>query len=200
MEQQQTNIMALQQSLRDLQLETKLDIGGVEPDRVLGGKILSTQVFRQFTISEIVTKIWRIQHPVRVEKANSNMFKFIFGSKRDRDHMFLNRPWSPNDAHLILKPLPENMVIQDISFATTTLLLQIHGMPPAVIHEGTTKRIGNRVGKVHLDKVNRRCVVAHTYLRVWVDVSVQDPLLPKYFYPCGDDELWVQFKFQVRPP
>lgn len=73
-----------------------------------------------------------------MEKGADNMFKIIFGSKDDKDHIFKNRPWSLDGAHLILKPWPDNQVLQDISFDDTTLWLQIHGLPPANLHKGMT--------------------------------------------------------------
>lgn len=108
-----------------------------------------------------------------MEKADDNTFKFIFTTKGDRDHVYQLRPWYLDGAHLILKPWPEDKVLRNISFTTTTLWMQIHDLPPAVVHQGTVERLGNRVGKVHMETVNRRCVMAHTYLLVMVDISIQ---------------------------
>lgn len=33
---------------------------------------------------EIVTKTWRVNSKVQVEKLDENVFKFVFGSKKDR--------------------------------------------------------------------------------------------------------------------
>lgn len=119
---------------------------------------------------------------VWVERVAENIFKIIFGCKEDRDRIFRNRPWSLDGAYLILKLWPDNLVMNDILFDANTLWLQIHGLPPAVMQEGTAEKIGNRVGKVHLDTINRQCVVAHYYLWVRVKVQIKDPFPAGFFY------------------
>lgn len=90
--------------------------------------------------------------------------------------------------------------MREIAFDTTTLWLQIHGLPPAIIHEGTAEKIGSRVGFLHPETVNRRSVVAHRYLRVRVDIPINNPILAGYFYErVKNDELWVQFKYERLP-
>lgn len=103
MDNTQHKIFSLQQELGNLNLEAKLNGGKVELDRILAGKLLATRVYKWFTVTEIVTKIWRIQSFVKVEKVGDNTFKFIFRFKGDRDHIYKNRPWSLDGAHLILK-------------------------------------------------------------------------------------------------
>lgn len=93
-----------------------------------------------------------------------NLFKFIFGNIEDRDQVYKNQPLSLDGAHLILKPWPEDKVLNDIPFNVTTIWMQIHGLPPAMVREGTAERIGNRVGVVIKETINKRCVVAHSYL------------------------------------
>lgn len=199
MERQQLKTMELQQSLRELKLKPKQDGEGAEPYKVLARKIMGTRVFRRFTITEIVNKIWRTRNQFKVEKVDENTFKFVFSSKGDRDHIYKNRLWFLDGAHLILKPWPENKILKDLCFGSTTLWMQIHGLPPEVIHEGTTERIGSHVGTVHLDTINKRCIVAYSYLRVRVDIPVKDTIPADFFYAREDDEIWIQFKYEWLP-
>lgn len=60
----------------------------------------------------------------------------------------------------------------NIPFNNITMWMQIHGLPSAMVHEGTVERIGNRVGTVHLDFQ----VVTHSYLHFQVDIPVTDPI------------------------
>lgn len=88
-------------------------------------------------------------------------------------------------------------MLREIFFYTTTLWLQIYGLPPAIIHQGTVEKIGSRVGLLHRETVNIRCVVAHRYLWVRVDLSLKNSIPAGYFYERADnDELWVQFKYK----
>lgn len=64
----------------------------------------------------------------------------------------------------------------NIPFNNITMWMQIHGLPSAMVHEGTVERIGNRVGTVHLETINKRYVVTHSYLHFQVDIPVTDPI------------------------
>lgn len=200
MENIQTKLLDLNDSLRSLNLEPKKESEGNNSDLILVGKVLATRTFRLFTIAEIVTKIWRIREPVKVDKLENNMFKFLFGCILDRNHIYQNRPWSLDAVHLILKFWPENKILREIPFDTTTLWLQIHGLPPAIFHEGITEKIGRMVGILHQQIVNKRCVISHIYLRVRVDIYLKNPILAAFFYDrVGDDALWVQLKYERLP-
>lgn len=111
-----------------------------------------------------------------------NIFKFIFGTQGDRDRIYRNRLWSFDGAHLMLKPWPKDQVVKDIPFDTTTLWIQIYGLPLAMIHEGTVERIGNRIGTVHRETINRKCVVVHSYLQFRVDIPVTNPIPANFFF------------------
>lgn len=182
MENIQQKVTALKESLRSLNIEPVQEQGNNSSKFILVGKVLATRAYRRFTIADISTKIWRLKHPIKVEKLEANIFKFQFGCKPDRDHVYHLRPWSLDGAHLILKLWPDNKVLREILFDATTLWLQIHGLPPAIIHQGTAEKIGSRVGILHRETVNRSCVVAHRYLRVRVSarLTLVTPLLQSH--------------------
>lgn len=72
--------------------------------------------------------------------------------------------------------------MNEISFNISTFTLQIHGLPPMLLYEGMTKKIGGEVGLVHKSYINRQCIVAQRYLRVKIDMEVNLSLLPGFFY------------------
>lgn len=169
-------LLSLNDSLRRLNLESGEEKGATSSDNILIRKVMATKVYRRFTIAKIVTKIWRFRRPVKVDKLEDNIFKFQFVSKANRDHFYQIRPRSLDGANLILKLWPYNKVLKEIPFDTTTLWLQIHGLPPAIIHKGTAKKIKSRVSLLHMETMNRRCVVAHRFLQVHVDISLKNPI------------------------
>lgn len=200
MENIQQNLSALNESLRSLNLQSAKEAGDIDSEKVLVGKVLATRVYRRFTVAEIVIKIWRLRCLVRVDKLKENIVKFQFRSKEDRDHIYKIRPWSLNGANLILKVWSNDKILREISFNTTTLWLQIHELPPSIMHEGATEKIGSRVSTLHQETVNRKSVVAHRFLRVRMDISVKNSIPADYFYERADgDELWVQFKYERLP-
>lgn len=98
-------------------------------DSTLIGKLLSTRAFRRFTVSEIIGKMWRLETKIFIEKIEENTFKFNFGSKRDKEKIFNNRPWTVNGALLILKEWDAHTALHNISFNTSTFILQVNGLP-----------------------------------------------------------------------
>lgn len=99
-----------------------------------------------------------------------------------------------------MKLWSDNKILSEIPFDITTLWLQIHRLPPAILHQGTEEKIDSRVGVLHMDIVTKRCVVAHRYIRVKVDISMKNPIPAGFFYEkAEDDELWVQFKYERLP-
>lgn len=52
------------------------------------------------------------------------------------------------------------------------------------------------MGKVLAKTINKRCIVAHSYIRIRVDIPIQDPIPARFFFARTDDEIWVQFKYE----
>lgn len=191
------SMTSLQEFLKSLDLQP---LRGDEDDgsgKILIGKLLASRVFRMFTIAEIAQKTWRLKAKIRKDKIEDNIFKFTFGSKEEKDQIFRGRPWSLNGAHLILKEWPGNLSLKEISFGTTIFTIQVHGLPPVFIHEGTGARIGNMIGTVHNDSINRRCRVANSYLRFRMDISTEKPIPTGFFQDrAHGEELLIQFKYK----
>lgn len=84
MEQTKGKIDALQDSLRALNLEADEEL--VLPSHnVLVGRVISIRSFRQFTISEIILKTWKLKRRVSIEKLEKNVFKFSFGDREEKE-------------------------------------------------------------------------------------------------------------------
>lgn len=165
MDKLQERVTSLQDSLRNLCLQPNSDEFIFKAQNVLLGKILSSRSFRRFTISEIIAKTWKLKTRVQIEKLKDNVFKFQFGCKEDMDSIYKGRQWSLNGAHLILKEWLNDKALEEVTFETTSFHIQIHGLPPLYLHEGTTTMMGNKIGMIHQDSINRRSLVAQRYLR-----------------------------------
>lgn len=188
---------SIQEALSNLTLQPRKQQENQTTDRILIGKILTTRLFRRFTISEIIQKTWRLQERVQIDKISENVFKFCFGNKRDKEFVFRSRPWSLNGSHLVLKEWPEEMILSEIALDTTTFHIQVHGLPPMFLHEGSAESIGKKIGTIHMESINQKCVIGQRYLRIRVDVAVEEPLPAGFFQKreAGED-YWVQFKYE----
>lgn len=197
MERIQGKILNLQESLKSLELQPRGEESRSATENVLLGKVLTTRILSRFTLFEMVSKTWCLKARVQVEKVGENVFKFTFSSKEDREWIFKGTPWSFNGSHLNLKEWPEDLLMTSVSFGTTTFTVQIHGLPPVYLHEGTSKLIGSKIGKIHQDSVNRRSVVAQRFLKFKVDIEVENPIPAGFFQERNNgDEHWVQFKYE----
>lgn len=135
-----------------------------------------------------------------VDKVEDNIFKFSFGNKKDQDKIYNGRLWSLIGVHLVLKEWDANRPLKEIFFRFSTFTVQIHGLPPVYIHNKSVLKIGEIIGGVHKETINKRCVVQNSYLHFKVDIDVSKPLQAGYFQERPDsEELWIQFKFERLP-
>lgn len=164
-------------------------------DRVLIRKILSVRPFRRFTIGEIIKNMWRTKAGVNVEGIADNTFKFAFALTEDKEVILKNKPWNLNGAHLVLREWSDDLSIEEVNFGRSIFFIQIHGLPPRLISERNARRIGASLGS--LRETGDSLVVAHRFLRIRVEISVEDPL-PVGFKQTkeGGQERWIQFRIE----
>lgn len=108
--------------------------------------------------------MWRLEAKVYIEKIEENIFKFNFGNHKDKEKIYQIRPWTVNGALLILKEWDAHEALKDIFFHTSIFILQIHGLPPVFLHEGTAEQIGNQIGEVYEQTMNQKicnCKLVH---------------------------------------
>lgn len=103
-----------------------------------------------------------------------------------------------NGIHLILKEREESLSINQTQFKTSTFIVQIHGFPPMYMHEGTTRLVGSKIGKIHNSSLNRKCVVAQRYLKLRMDINIENPIPAGFFFGKREGyEVWIQFKYKI---
>lgn len=166
-------------------------------ENLLIGNVLNSQNFRRYTIMEIIQKTWQLSSRVKIEKVDDNVLKFCFGNKKDKDGIFHGRPWSLNGALLILKEWSEEEAIGNVRFDTTTSHIQIHGLPPKFLHQDSAVKIGNQIGTLHQESINKKCMVGHIYIRIRVDIEAEAPIPAGFFQNKPNrEEFWIQFKYE----
>lgn len=50
--------------------------------------------------------------------------------------------------------------MEQISFLRSTFVVQIHGLPPIFLHEGTARQLGNLIGELDKNSFSRKVVVS----------------------------------------
>lgn len=65
------------------------------------------------------------------------------------------------------------------------------------LHENTAKQIGECLGKVIKESINRKCVIAIRFLWLKVDIDMENPVPAGFFMErLEGEEPWIQFKFE----
>ncbi|KAF3443799.1 hypothetical protein FNV43_RR13489 [Rhamnella rubrinervis] len=88
-----TPTLNLRDALSALTLELKETEAVRITEKVLVGKLLSTRIFKRFTLLDIIKQFWRLKGKVQIEKVSDNIFKFSFIDKSKRDNVFERRPY-----------------------------------------------------------------------------------------------------------
>lgn len=171
--------VSLQESLSNLSLNPVEEAANT--DKILVDKVISSRNFRKFTIFEITQKDWKLVKQLQIEKIEESTFKFVFCQKKDRDFIYKNSLWSLNGSLLVLKEWPLDIPLESIYFDTTSFFIQIHGLPPLFLHEKTATKNGNQIGQLHTDSIHRWCIVGHRYLRIRVDIAVNEATPEGFF-------------------
>lgn len=149
-------IAPIQEMMESLVLQPREKEDNQKLDRILLGKVINTRVFRKFTMLEIISKTWKLNNKIHVEKIGDNTFKFSFNSKEERERIYQARPWSFNGAHLVLKDWSESKTLKDVIFLTSSFFIQVHGLSLMFLHEGTALVIGKRLGEVNRETINKK--------------------------------------------
>lgn len=160
----------IQNSLSALTLVSNPDDAVIQTKIFFLGKVISTSVFGRFVLIEVIKRVWKLHTHVQIEGVKENIFKFTFKEKRDKDRIFRGRPWTLDEAHLILKEWKVDLALSEVSFETSTFFLQVHNRLPSLLNQGNALKIGNQIGLVHEDSITRKSVVATKFLRFRVDI------------------------------
>lgn len=90
----------------------------------------------------------------------------------------------------MLKEWLEDVQIAEVNFNVSMFFIEIHGLPPKLLHKKNALRIESTLGKIQL--YNGKLVVAQRYLRVHVDIQVNEPLIANFKYAKDDGkEIWI---------
>lgn len=113
---------------------------------------------------------------------------FLFFDPSYKARILQLAPWNIRGFLLVLREWPSSGIINDLDFSTAIYWVQIHGFPLA------RRKIG-RV--VEVDTSIDSDSDYHDFMRVRVELDVQTPLSPGfYFRPEPDVLIWVAFKYE----
>ncbi|XP_050263948.1 uncharacterized protein LOC126708186 [Quercus robur] len=164
----------------------------------LVGKLLADRNINKNAVKAIILKAWRTSKGVQIVDLKENIFVFKFACEGDKKRILELGPWNIEGFPLILKQWHQNMSVDDLDFSSIPLWVQIHGLPIEYMSKENAEEIGALVGEVlEVDFTGSGGVCMSKFLRVKVEIKVEDPLLSGFFLDRNTQpNLWIRFKYE----
>ena len=111
---------------------------------------------------------------------------------------YCRRPWSIRCGHLVLKQWNPSLTWQEVPFTTSTLWVQVHGLPELWRSPENLRLIGGKVGSVvEVDLAGDEGGTWKRFIRIQIEVELHRPLLPGIFLPRNDlPHLWISLRYE----
>ena len=99
---------------------------------------------------------------------------------------------------MILKRWSPELTWQEVEFSTSTIWVQIHGLPTLWRSEENLRRIGSKLGTVmEVGLMGNVGGAWRKFHRVRIEIDVSDPLIPGIFLPRPNKcDLWIGLKYE----
>ena len=82
------------------------------------GKVMTKKVIPRHVVRSVFAGIWNLKEPdsIALSINGHNIFTFTFNHESDRKKSWDRRPWSINEALMVLKAYNPNMLPQNMNF------------------------------------------------------------------------------------
>ena len=143
---------------------------------------------------DITTKAWKPTFTMEFKKLSKEVFMFIFHHEADLHKVFMKRPWSIKGGHLVIKSWCPDQTWQEVDFSTSSIWVQIHGLPMLWRMEENLRRIGSKVDSVlEVDLIGDSMGAWRKFLKVRVEVDISNPSISSIFLPRPNkSDLWIE--------
>lgn len=152
-------------------------------------------------IKDVTVKAWKLVFPMEIKRLSKEVFMFIFHHEVDLHKVYSRRPWSIKGGHLVIKRWSPELTWQEVDFSTSSIWVQVHGLPPLWRTKDNLKRIGSRVGLVlEVDLTGEPGGAWRKFIRLRVEMDIANPLSPGVFLPRPNrKDLWIDLKYEKIP-
>ncbi|KAM6592818.1 hypothetical protein CsatA_000521 [Cannabis sativa] len=140
-------------------------------DLCLVGKVIGPRPANKEGIENAMKGIWKLNHRFQVEELSSkNVFRFVFGSREDRQRVYGGGPWTI-DKQLICFVKPMGLgEISKMNFDFTSFWISINNVLLACMTELFAREWAERIGKLEDIKL------VNGTMNVRVRMNITEPL------------------------
>lgn len=122
----------------------------------------------------------------------------MFEAVKEREIALARGPWNIRGSLLVLKKSPPGMSWQELDLFSTSMWVQIHGIPLGGAVPDKIHRMRSLIGPVlECDFPKHRLLVFTNYPRVKVEVDTWKPLIPRCLWPRKNQApAFISFRYE----
>lgn len=91
---------------------------------------------------------WLFAPSLQIEDLKDNRFLFLFESSDEQESALSRGPWNVRRNLLVLKPWPPGSAWQEVDLSTTSIWVQLHGIPLSLSTPATIRTMGALIGRI----------------------------------------------------
>lgn len=151
-------------------------------------------------LSRTLKSMWRFVQDFEVRDLTENTVLLLFMDEPDTQKILSQGPWPFNKYLIGLYKPKATKYVDDVSFDTTSFWIQIHNLPLSRMNRANAHAIGSTIGKVEQVDASLAGECHGRYLRVRVNIRIDQPLCRGRYVDVGDGEPhWISFQYERMP-
>ncbi|CAH9104021.1 unnamed protein product [Cuscuta europaea] len=143
--------MALEEEEQELDLnDTEASEGPKEENRPgfpVVGVLLTDRKVRFTAIKEMVSSLWRPGKGLSIKEVGEKRYLFTFYHRLDMNRVLDGGPWQFEKKLLLLNEVKPDDIPHKIVLNEADFWVQVHNVPYSLVNLGTTRKVGNFIGK-----------------------------------------------------
>lgn len=176
---------------------------GVTDHLCLVGKILQSKTLNVPAVVTILKAAWKTRAEFSITPWSNNTFLFRFEDGEDRNLILTDGPWSVMNNLLVLQPLQDGVVMNELDFSSCPFWIQIHGLPCEKMTRTNAELIGKRFGiLLGVEGASEGLLLNRSFLRVRVEVNLKEPLPGGFWLRRRNNtgrDFWISYKHERLP-
>jgi hypothetical protein len=164
----------------------------------LVGHVISQKTHKNQFVFAALSKAWEFVVPFSFDVLGPNKFLFKLSKQEHIVRIQKQVTWNVNGSLIILQLWNPQATLGELPLSKAPLWIQVHGLPLINMTTKIAIFIGKGLGNlIKVDKLSRAKTTFKSFLRLLVEIKVDNPLKPSFsFRRDGGDSLWTFLKYE----